>query len=117
MPGCHGTDQWTLDPPGQPRDRIIPELNLRAHCPGFPRGGVLGVEGGWAQEEDCLRPGEAWSATGSSPNQDAREGLQGRWRGLQSRTKLLKMGAEPLGGGWGFREWACPQGAWLAERT
>lgn len=55
MPGCHGTDQWTLDPPGQPRDRIIPELNPRANCPGFPRGGVLGVEvgGGLRRRSVC----------------------------------------------------------------
>lgn len=72
MPGCHGTDQWTLDLPGQPRDRIIPELNPRANCPGFPRGGVLGVEVG----------------VGSGG------GVFAAWGGVVSHGKLAKPGRQ-----------------------
>lgn len=37
MPGCHGTDQWTLDPPGQPRDKKMLGLNITV-----PKGRVFG---------------------------------------------------------------------------
>lgn len=44
-----------------------------------------------------------------------RQGRPGRrWSCFRCWTRLLKMGAGSLGGGWGFREWgvigACPQG-------
>lgn len=76
VPGCHGTDWRTLDLSGQLGDRKIPELKSPV-----PKGRSLGGRGRqnweWALEEQGLWAGEAWSATGNTPNQSAREGLGG----------------------------------------
>lgn len=105
MPGCHGTDQWTLDPPGQPRDKKISGINIPV-----PKGRVFGgaeLRVGSVEVESAGWGGVVSHGKQAKPISALREVLRSRrrWIHLQGATRFLKMGAEPRDGGWGFRGW------------
>lgn len=110
MPGCHGIDWWTLDPPVQLGDRKIPELKIPV-----PKGRGRGTQSWeWALEELGMLGWRGVVSHGKYAKPERQGRLGRRWSYFLCWTRLLKKGAEPLGGRWGFREWgvirAWPQG-------